>query len=49
MPIFSKLIFYAVRWSARHGLHSNDAPTIGASPQEKLEKNRKSPPHRHAR
>jgi putative endonuclease len=42
MPIFSKLIFYAVRWSARHGLHEADNQKNSVSPQDKLEKKEKA-------
>ena len=42
MPIFSSLIFYAVRWSARRGLHDADTQKNPASPQEKFEKKEKA-------
>src|SRR5450631_3458202 len=42
MPIFSRLIFYAVRWSARRGFHDADAHNDAASPNAKLEKKEKA-------
>ena len=42
MPIFSRLIFYAVRWSARRGLHDADAHNDAASPNAKVEKKEKA-------
>jgi putative endonuclease len=42
MPIFSRLIFYVVRWSARRGLHDTGVPKVPATPQEKLEKKEKA-------
>jgi hypothetical protein len=42
MPIFSSLIFYAVRWSARRGLHGADMQKTLSWPQEKFEKKEKA-------
>jgi putative endonuclease len=42
MPIFSRLIFYAVRWSARRGLQDADAQKSPASPPDKFEKKEKA-------
>lgn len=42
MPIFSKLIFYAVRWSARRGLLDADAHDDPALPDARFEKKEKA-------
>ncbi|MEQ1474704.1 MAG: YraN family protein [Candidatus Acidiferrum sp.] len=42
MPIFSRLIFYAVHLSARRGLRETTAPQQPASPQEKFQQKEKA-------
>ncbi|MEQ1354273.1 MAG: YraN family protein [Candidatus Acidiferrum sp.] len=42
MPIFSRLIFYVVRWSACRGLHDADAHNDAASLNSRFEKKEKA-------
>ncbi len=42
MPLLSRLIFYAVHWAARRGLHEVRAQKPAASPQANFEKKEKA-------